>query len=98
LIVFKRNKLANVRHWQQLILPFRGTGRIAAELRQRHWRLQARSGLDFIPVGDFSYYDQVLDTSVMLGVIPERFGSEIGLDTYFRMPRGQANAGQPYLA
>jgi 5-methyltetrahydropteroyltriglutamate--homocysteine methyltransferase len=70
----------------------------AAELRQRHWQLQANSGLDFIPVGDFSYYDQVLDTSVMLGVIPERFGSSIDIDTYFRMARGQAGDGLPFRA
>ncbi len=75
--------------------------RIAAELRQRHWQLQASSGLDLIPVGDFSYYDQVLDASVMLGVIPERIGAatqDIDLDTYFRMARGQANDGQAYRA
>ncbi|MGR8997894.1 MAG: 5-methyltetrahydropteroyltriglutamate--homocysteine S-methyltransferase, partial [Gammaproteobacteria bacterium] len=70
----------------------------AAELRQHHWQLQASSGLDFIPVGDFSYYDQVLDTSFMLGVIPERFGSSIDLDTYFRMARGQARDGLPFRA
>jgi len=71
---------------------------VAAELRQRHWQLQAGNGLDLIPVGDFSYYDQVLDTSVMLGVIPERFGSAIDLDTYFRMARGQASDGVPFRA
>jgi 5-methyltetrahydropteroyltriglutamate--homocysteine methyltransferase len=71
---------------------------IASELRQRHWQLQADNGLDLIPVGDFSYYDQVLDTSVMLGVIPERFGASIDLDTYFRMARGQANDGVPFRA
>lgn len=71
---------------------------VAAVLRQRHWQLQAGNGLDFIPVGDFSYYDQVLDTSVMLGVIPERFGASIDLDTYFRMARGQANDGVPFRA
>lgn len=70
----------------------------AIELRQRHWQLQANSGLDFIPVGDFSYYDHVLDTSVMLGVIPERFGSSRDLDTYFRMARGQASDGVPFRA
>jgi 5-methyltetrahydropteroyltriglutamate--homocysteine methyltransferase len=70
----------------------------SAELRQRHWQLQANNGVDFIPVGDFSYYDQVLDTSVMLGVIPERFGASIDLDTYFRMARGQANDGVPFRA
>ncbi|MDD5277428.1 MAG: 5-methyltetrahydropteroyltriglutamate--homocysteine S-methyltransferase [Methylovulum sp.] len=71
---------------------------VAAELRQRHWQLQAGNGLDLIPVGDFSFYDQVLDTSVMLGVIPERFGTSINLDTYFRMARGQANDGVPFRA
>lgn len=71
---------------------------VAAGLRQRHWQLQANNGLDFIPVGDFSYYDQVLDTSVMLGVIPERFGTSIDLDTYFRMARGQACDGKHYRA
>nr|WP_232463785.1 5-methyltetrahydropteroyltriglutamate--homocysteine S-methyltransferase [Methylovulum psychrotolerans] len=72
--------------------------RVAAAIRERHWHLQAESSLDFIPVGDFSYYDQVLDTSVMLGVIPERFGTASGLDTYFRMARGQAADGKPYRA
>jgi 5-methyltetrahydropteroyltriglutamate--homocysteine methyltransferase len=71
---------------------------VAAVLRQRHWQLQAGNGFDLIPVGDFSYYDQVLDTSVMLGVIPERFGASIDLDTYFRMARGQANDGVPFRA
>jgi len=74
---------------------------IAAEIRQRHWRLQADCGLDFIPAGDFSYYDQVLDTSVMLGAVPERFGplpQPVGLDTYFRMARGRAVDGQAYRA
>ncbi|MGR9087901.1 MAG: 5-methyltetrahydropteroyltriglutamate--homocysteine S-methyltransferase [Gammaproteobacteria bacterium] len=72
--------------------------KVGADIRQRHWRLQASSGLDLIPVGDFSYYDHVLDTSLMLGVIPERFGSTAGLDTYFRMARGQASDGKPYRA
>lgn len=74
---------------------------IAAEIRQRHWRLQSDCGLDFIPAGDFSYYDQVLDTSVMLGAVPERFGpltQPVGLDTYFRMARGRAVDGQAYRA
>ncbi|WP_411727868.1 5-methyltetrahydropteroyltriglutamate--homocysteine S-methyltransferase [Methyloglobulus sp.] len=90
-------KFALERYWRSEIDQDELQG-IAGEIRQRHWRLQASSGLDFIPVGDFSYYDQVLDTSVMLGVIPERFGSSIGLDTYFRMARGQANDGVPFRA
>ena len=42
----------------------------AAALRQRHWAQQA--GLDLVPVGDFSFYDQVLDMSFTLGNLPER--------------------------
>ncbi|MDN5872324.1 MAG: 5-methyltetrahydropteroyltriglutamate--homocysteine S-methyltransferase, partial [Nitrococcus sp.] len=44
--------------------------RTGRELRARHWALQASAGLDLVPVGDFSYYDHVLDTSALFGVIP----------------------------
>jgi 5-methyltetrahydropteroyltriglutamate--homocysteine methyltransferase len=61
-----------------------------AQLRQKHWQHQAK--LDFVPVGDFSFYDQVLDTSFMLGNVPARIsqleGSE--LDNYFRAARGRS--------
>jgi len=70
--------------------------RTAASLRKRHWKIQERAGINHIPVGDFSLYDHVLDTSLMLGVIPERFGwqgGEVSLDTYFRMVRGRAPTG-----
>jgi 5-methyltetrahydropteroyltriglutamate--homocysteine methyltransferase len=65
-------------------------------LRERHWQLQAQAGLDFVTVGDFAFYDQVLNTSALLGVIPERFGkveNEVDLDTLFRMARGRAPCG-----
>lgn len=76
----------------------RRTGR---DLRARHWALQAKAGLDLVPVGDFSYYDHVLDTSALFGVIPERFGRETGeidLDRYFRMARGRAPQGEDVAA
>ncbi len=65
-------------------------------LRRRHWVLQRDSGLDLVPVGDFSMYDHVLDTSVMFGVIPQRYrcGRAAELDDYFRMARGRAPTGQ----
>lgn len=69
------------------------TGR---ELRLRHWRLQAAAGLTQVPVGDFSWYDQVLDTSALLGAVPARFGwngATVDLDTLFRMARGRAPGG-----
>ena len=63
---------------------------LAAGLRQKHW--QQQSGLDLIPVGDFSFYDQVLDTSFTLGHIPGRVKDLAGdeLDNYFRVARGRS--------
>jgi 5-methyltetrahydropteroyltriglutamate--homocysteine methyltransferase len=61
------------------------------KLRHKHW--QAQAGLDLIPVGDFSWYDHVLDTTATLGAVPERFGhagGPVDTDTYFRMARGKA--------
>lgn len=63
----------------------------AKELRARHWRLQAEAGIDLIPSNDFSYYDQVLDTAILLNVIPQRYDRlafENPEDTLFAMARG----------
>ncbi len=61
-----------------------------AALRNRHWQHQTK--LDYVPVGDFSFYDQVLDMSFMLGHIPERVQNGEGdeLDHYFRVARGRS--------
>lgn len=66
---------------------------VGAQLRQRHWAHQAK--LDLVPVGDFSFYDQVLDLSFTLGNLPERVQSFHGdtLDNYFRVARGRSAAG-----
>ncbi len=75
--------------------------RTGRELRARHWALQAAAGLDLLPVGDFSWYDQVLDMSCLLGAVPPRFGhkgGEVDLDTRFRMARGRAPSGEPVTA
>jgi len=66
---------------------------LGAELRQRHW--QQQSGLDLVPVGDFSFYDHVLDMSFTLGNLPERARGFHGdqLDNYFRMARGRSAQG-----
>ncbi len=61
-----------------------------SELREQNWQLQ--QGLDFVPVADFSFYDQVLDTSFLLGHIPSRAGNDQGSeqDRYFRIARGRS--------
>src|SRR5690606_31875908 len=69
----------------------------AARLREEHWLIQKAMGVTVIPSNDFSLYDHVLDTAVMVGAIPQRYGwtgGEVPLDTYFAMARGsQGDAG-----
>jgi 5-methyltetrahydropteroyltriglutamate--homocysteine methyltransferase len=63
---------------------------LGAQLRRRHWGHQ--SALDFVPVGDFAFYDQMLDMSFTLGNLPERvrgFDGDV-LDNYFRVARGRS--------
>lgn len=62
----------------------------AAELRKQHWTSQKNAGVHFISSNDFSFYDMVLDTAVLLGIVPKRY-RELklsGLDTYFALARG----------
>ena len=68
----------------------------AAQLRKIHWSTQRNAGIDYISSNDFSHYDAVLDTAVMLGIVPGRY-KELKLselDTYFAMARGyQGDSG-----
>lgn len=70
--------------------------KLAANLRKTHWETQKNAGIDYISGNDFSYYDMMLDTAVLFGIIPRRY-QELGLsemDTYFAMARGyQGPAG-----
>lgn len=63
---------------------------LGAELRERHWNDQR--DLDLAPIGDFSFYDQVLDMSFTLGNLPKRVQGFHGdvLDNYFRVARGRS--------
>ncbi|PCE32314.1 5-methyltetrahydropteroyltriglutamate--homocysteine S-methyltransferase [Burkholderia ubonensis] len=63
---------------------------LGAALRQRHWDDQR--DLDLAPVGDFAFYDQVLDMSFTLGNLPKRVQGFHGdaLDNYFRVARGRS--------
>ncbi len=60
----------------------------AKDLRAVNWARQKARGVDIIPSNDFSFYDQVLDTSLMVGAIPAIYGDEADLNTYFAMARG----------
>lgn len=67
---------------------------VAADLRQQAWARQVK--LDWVPVGDFSLYDHVLDASMLFGNVPERSRRAGGddLDVYFRVARGRAAGEQ----
>src|SRR5690606_15730715 len=64
----------------------RATGR---RLREASWRRLAALGLEGPPSNTFSLYDQVLDTAVLLGAVPERYRRAGGPEeVYFAMARG----------
>lgn len=73
--------------------------RIGSDILQQNWNLQKEAGIDLIPSNDFSFYDQVLDMSLMVGAIPERYHdvilskSNTELDLYFAMARGYQKDG-----
>lgn len=72
------------------------TGR---NVRRENWELQKATGIDLIPSNDFSFYDQVLDMSMMVNAIPSRYhdvildGGNAETDLYFAMARGYQKNG-----
>ncbi len=73
---------------------------VAKNLREQHWKMQHEAGIDLIPCNDFSFYDHVLDMSLLLGVIPNRYASVVTdvqdnaeIDLYFAMARGYQRDG-----
>jgi len=67
---------------------------VGRDLRERHWLCQRGAGLDFVTVGDFAWYDSVLQTLAYLGCAPRRFGFDprsLTLPQYFTLARGDAD-------
>src|SRR5680860_471360 len=67
----------------------------AEEIYTSGWAAQQAAGIDLIPVNDFSFYDQMLDTASLLGLIPERYRAAddaSDMETYFAMARGRSGA------
>jgi 5-methyltetrahydropteroyltriglutamate--homocysteine methyltransferase len=65
------------------------------DVESTNWKTQLEAGIDRISIGDTTFYDHVLDWSVRLGLISDRFRHLTGLDQYFAMARG--NDGIPAL-
>lgn len=95
-------RIGRNREWKKLLEDF-WSGKISEEqlragmsgLQLQHLKTQQQAGIELIPVGDFTFYDHVLDTAAMFGVVPPRYGydgGEISLELYFAMARGSAGA------
>lgn len=71
-----------------------------ADIRQQNRSLQKESGIDLVPSNDFSFYDQVLDTTLTVGAIPARYASlqNDRMALYFAMARGYQREGKDITA
>jgi len=92
-------KRAAEKYWAGKI-SFAELQEVAKAIRTENWRTQLNAGIDLIACNDFSYYDQMLDMSLLLGVVPDRFRpllsdmSEEGkTELYFAMARGYQKNG-----
>ena len=84
-------KFATERHWAGRT-PEEELHETARRIRRENWQLMRKAGIGLIPSNDFSYYDQVLDTTTLVDAVPPRYGhpgGQVGLDTYFAMARGR---------
>ncbi|MCD6191006.1 MAG: 5-methyltetrahydropteroyltriglutamate--homocysteine S-methyltransferase, partial [Sulfurimonas sp.] len=66
--------------------------KVASELKKRHWNYQKDASIDFISSNDFSLYDNMLDTSIMLNAMPLRFSDLKNEELYFAMARGNSSS------
>ncbi|HEX5155314.1 MAG TPA: 5-methyltetrahydropteroyltriglutamate--homocysteine S-methyltransferase [Parafilimonas sp.] len=96
-------KKASEAYWAGKI-PAHELEQSAKNIRLFNWQLQKEIGINVIPCNDFSYYDQVLDMSLMVGAIPERFHPLMEelqinkLDLLFAMARGYQKDGYDITA
>jgi len=76
-------------------LDYAGLEATGQELRRSNWEKQKAAGIDLIPSNEFSFYDQVLGLSCLVGNVPERFGwdgRDMNIDVAFDMARGTQGA------
>lgn len=66
--------------------------KVASELKVRHWQYQKDANIQYISSNDFSLYDNILDTAIMLNAIPKRFVGLKGEELYFSMARGNKDS------
>jgi len=78
------------KYWSKQV-DFNEVKYVAQQLKKRHWNYQKKANIDFIASNDFSYYDNMLDTTILLGAIPKRFENLKDEELYFAMARGNDN-------
>lgn len=77
---------------------------VGKNIRHENWQMQKNAGINIIPSNDFSFYDHVLDHSLMFGAIPKRYNEVMlkkgntELDLYFAMARGYQQEGLDIIA
>ncbi|XBC39772.1 MAG: 5-methyltetrahydropteroyltriglutamate--homocysteine S-methyltransferase [Buchnera aphidicola (Chaetogeoica yunlongensis)] len=93
--LFRELKIAQEKYWSKKI-SVEELLSVGTMLRRRHWQQQVESGINFVSVGDFAWYDHVLGMSLTLGNIPKRHrnsDNSVTLDTLFRIARGSEISG-----
>ncbi|MGX2975439.1 5-methyltetrahydropteroyltriglutamate--homocysteine S-methyltransferase [Ursidibacter arcticus] len=83
-------KFAQERYWRKELAE-QDLLALAKALREKNWKHQAAANADYVAVGDFTFYDHILDLQVATGAIPARFGFDsqnLTLDQYFQLARG----------
>ncbi|MFT3936479.1 MAG: 5-methyltetrahydropteroyltriglutamate--homocysteine S-methyltransferase [Chitinophagaceae bacterium] len=99
----RRLKKASEQYWAGKISA-NELEQTAKKIRQQNWQTQKDAGINLVPCNDFSFYDHVLDTALMVGAIPERYHSLINdkqlsnLDILFAMARGYQKDGYDITA
>ncbi|WP_028980268.1 5-methyltetrahydropteroyltriglutamate--homocysteine S-methyltransferase [Sporocytophaga myxococcoides] len=100
---FRELKKASEQYWsgKESLQNLLTTGK---KIREANWTLQKNAQIDLIPSNDFSFYDQVLDMSLIVNAIPERYHeiaedrNNTENDLYFAMARGYQKDGKDIIA
>ncbi|ENV9568240.1 TPA: 5-methyltetrahydropteroyltriglutamate--homocysteine S-methyltransferase [Neisseria gonorrhoeae] len=87
---FRELKFAQEKYWRKEISEQELLD-VAKDLREKNWKHQAAANADYVAVGDFTFYDHILDLQVATGAIPARFGFDsqnLPLEQFFQLARG----------
>ena len=87
---FRELKFAQEKYWRKEISEQELLD-VAKDLREKNWKHQAAANADYVAVGDFTFYDHILDLQVASGAIPARFGFDsqnLSLEQFFQLARG----------